>query len=317
MKAFYPITTNEIIHKGKEGNIYRLDGIEKCHSLYLDLDLESNSNFSTHLVTSNLPTDIQSGVELINSVHNPIILESYKNGMPEDIANSSGLMWQPKLLNFAIEQALTSKMVVDEAIENTGAIAITGGGHHAEINRPFGFCPINTMAIAAIYAKSKGLNVAIIDLDTHYSNGCIDILNGESNINVFSIWNQTLDKWKYYENGNNVWHQKVKNDTEYFIQLDELTNRVKDLKPDFIIYHLGLDVLESDRMGGVPGMSESKLFKRDEIIRKLIQVDLNTKFCIFFGGAYIDRTKGEIYAKAQKEQSTAFQKKILKSYIVE
>lgn len=313
MKAYYPLSTNEIIHVGKNGNVYKLDGIEKCNSLFNRLN--DNPKFAVQIVKSNSQNLIQVGTDQINSVHNPIILESYKTGSPKEIAESSGIMWQPKLYNYAIEQALVSIDVINEAIQNNCAVAITGGGHHAEIDRPFGFCPINTMAIASRYAKAKGLKIAIIDLDTHYSNGCKDILRNDNHICVFSIWNQTLDKWKFYKSENNIWHHKVNNVNEYFKQLNILIDKVRIFKPDIIIYHLGLDVLETDRMGGVKGMTEEKLLQRDEKIRILIQEDLRTKSCIFIGGSYIDRTKGVEYAIAQKESATLLQEKILENYI--
>jgi acetoin utilization deacetylase AcuC-like enzyme len=50
-------------------------------------------------------------------------------------------------------------------------------GHHAEANQPMGFCLFNSIAIAALYAKSKhrAERVAVIDFDVHHGNGTQDI----------------------------------------------------------------------------------------------------------------------------------------------
>ena len=45
-------------------------------------------------------------------------------------------------------------------------------GHHAERNRAMGFCIFNNIAIAAAYARRRGLaRIAIVDYDVHHGNG--------------------------------------------------------------------------------------------------------------------------------------------------
>jgi acetoin utilization deacetylase AcuC-like enzyme len=45
-------------------------------------------------------------------------------------------------------------------------------GHHAEANRAMGFCLFNNVAVAAAYARARGLvRVAIVDYDVHHGNG--------------------------------------------------------------------------------------------------------------------------------------------------
>lgn len=307
MRAFYPITTEKVIHRGKTGNTYRLDGIEKCISIRKDLKGD------TYYDVQDISVDhfnIDELVSLINTVHSPKILESYKSGIPVELANASGVMWQPDLYNFALESALVSKFAAEEANSEGRSLAIVGGGHHAEHSKPFGFCVVNTMAIAAQVLTSLGKDVAIIDLDTHYSNGCFDILHSNKSVRVYSLWNQTLDKWKYFESKDNIWHKKVTDSIDYFTQLQGLTKDVLSNKPDILIYHLGLDVLASDRMGGVPDINEEDLIKRDKLIRDLVY-SLNVPFVIFLGGAYIDWSKGEDRAKTQRDHLTRLQHTLL------
>lgn len=312
IQAFYPSSTYNIIHKGKKGNIYHLDGIEKCNSLMISL--KNIKQIQIKNVNSTKKSNIKLGVELINEIHDSDILESYKSGIPIDLANSSGLMWQPQLFNFVIEQALTSKLVTDSALKNCLSIAITGGGHHAQRSRPYGFCPINTIAISAIYAQKLGYKVAIVDLDTHYSNGCIDILRNKQNIFLLSLWNQKLDKWKYTESKGNIWHKEINDEQDYFQQLDKLILELEKIKPSIIIYHLGLDVLGSDRMGGINNMSIESVIKRDTILSKYIKDKLKSKIVIFIGGSYIDHSKGLDNAEKQRSTSTNLLVQLISMY---
>lgn len=308
MKAFYPKTTNKIIHKGKSGNIYRLDGFQ----MYIALSdlLRKDLSFEVIDISVNKNLERDETIKLINSVHDKSILEAYKSGIPEDLANSSGVMWQPDLYNYVLELGLVSKLVTEEALKNGKSLAIIGGGHHAEYSKPLGFCLINTMAIAANFVSELNKKVAIIDLDTHYSNGCFDILKNNDKVSVYSLWNQKLDKWKDFKSEGNIWHEKVNNAKDYFDKLNILVEKVKNDKPDLLIYHLGLDVLDTDRMGGVKGMDEKNLVKRENAIKKLLQ-SLNVPYAIFLGGAYIDWSKGEEYAINRRTKLTELQHKLL------
>lgn len=311
MRAYYPATTPEIIHRGKSENIYRLDGIEK--SILLSEELSKNSKIQVIQVESKDDDGI--GKDLINQVHSEKVLQSYKTGQPEELANASGIMWQPKLYDFSIEQALVSKLVTQEASKNGFSVGITGGGHHAESNSGYGFCPVNTIAISALEARKLGHKVAVLDLDTHYSNGCIQILKDEENIKVYSLWNQRLEKWSFYDKGGNIWHERVEDVEDYFDKLEQLVSNMKDFSPDFIVYHLGMDILETDRMGGVKGMSKERMLEKEEVIKKLISKTLNSKLAIFFGGTYIDWSKGEKYAHEQREQSIETTAQIVRLFL--
>lgn len=318
MKAFYPITTDKIIHKGVNGNIYKLDGIQKLESLHNTLKKFNKNMEELEVIEIKVTKEEESEIEnLINKTHNKNILEAYKTGIPESLANSSGIMWQPAIYDFVMESAKVCKLSIDEIIRNNSSkvLNILGGGHHAEIDKPLGFCTINTMAISSKYANEQGYKTIILDLDTHYSNGCIDILQNKENVSVYSLWNQKIDKWKYMEPENNIWHKKTNTIEEYFLYLKEALNNIKIYKPDIFIYHLGLDVLETDRMGGVKGMTEDKLIEREKIVSNFLKEN-KIPHIIFMGGAYINWKLGNEYGNKQRKYLTNLQVKLLKDLYV-
>jgi acetoin utilization deacetylase AcuC-like enzyme len=57
-------------------------------------------------------------------------------------------------------------------------------GHHAEIDRPMGFCLINTIAVVAREAQRKhgAERVAIVDFDVHHGNGTQDIFKDDPSV---------------------------------------------------------------------------------------------------------------------------------------
>lgn len=71
--------------------------------------------------------------------------------------------------------------------ETLTAIHLPGAKHHAQYDRSSGFCVFADFAIAAKVAVSKGLKVAILDVDAHHGDGTENLCSDDPNIMTFSV----------------------------------------------------------------------------------------------------------------------------------
>ena len=137
-------------------------------------------------------------------------------------------------------------------------------GHHAEADRPMGFCFFNNIAVGASYLTDvKGLErVMVIDWDVHHGNGTQNIFYDSNKVLFFST-----HQFPFYpgtgsseEIGTgegagytvNVPMQPGMGDNEFIRIFEELLKPVIDqYKPQFILVSAGFDIFFEDPLGGM------------------------------------------------------------------
>ena len=133
--------------------------------------------------------------------------------------------------------------------------AVRPPGHHAEKNKAMGFCIYNNVAVGAHYLidKYKFNKVAIIDFDVHHGNGTQDIFHDSEKVLYIST-----HQYPYYpgtgnenEKGkhNNIFNIPLPAGTtseEYLNAYEFVLKKLKEFKPEFILFSAGFDAHEND-----------------------------------------------------------------------
>ena len=128
--------------------------------------------------------------------------------------------------------------------------AVRPPGHHAEKNKAMGFCIYNNVAVGANYLieKYKYNKVAIIDFDVHHGNGTQDIFYNNEKVLYIST-----HQYPYYpgsgsekEKGkfNNILNIPLEAGTtaeEYLNAYEHVLKKLKEFKPEFLLFSAGFD----------------------------------------------------------------------------
>lgn len=154
------------------------------------------------------------------------------------------------------------------AMTNGISMNIAGGTHHAYSNRGEAFCMLNDQAIGARYLQSKGLaeKILIVDLDVHQGNGTAEIFQGDDSVFTFSMHGEGNYPFKKEKSDLDIPLKKGTRDEEYLeILQTTLPQLIDTVRPDFIFYLSGVDILASDKLGTL-GLTLEGCKKRDAFV---------------------------------------------------
>ena len=133
--------------------------------------------------------------------------------------------------------------------------AVRPPGHHAEKDKAMGFCIYNNVAVGANYLieKYKYNKIAIIDFDVHHGNGTQDIFYDNEKVLYIST-----HQYPYYpgsgseqEKGkfNNIFNIPLEAGTtaeEYLNAYEQVLKKLKEFKPEFLLFSAGFDAHNDD-----------------------------------------------------------------------
>ena len=154
------------------------------------------------------------------------------------------------------------------AMKNGISMNIAGGTHHAYSNRGEAFCMLNDQAIGARYLQSKGFaaKVLIVDLDVHQGNGTAEIFQNDPSVFTFSMHGEGNYPFKKEKSDLDIPLKKGTGDEEYLeILQTTLPQLIDKVRPDFIFFLSGVDILASDKLGTL-GLTLEGCKKRDAFV---------------------------------------------------
>jgi len=186
----------------------------------------------------------------------------------------------------ATKDAVGSIITAIDGVQNkdfkNAFCAVRPPGHHAEKDKAMGFCIYNNVAVGANYLieKYKYNKVAIIDFDVHHGNGTQGIFYNNEKVLYIST-----HQYPYYpgsgsekENGkfNNILNIPLEAGTsakEYLNAYEYVLKKLKEFKPEFVLFSAGFDAHINDPLAQLRLESEDfyKITKRT--------LELSKSFC--------------------------------------
>ena len=167
-------------------------------------------------------------------------------------------------------------------------------GHHAEKDKAMGFCIYNNVAVGANYLieKYKLNKVAIIDFDVHHGNGTQDIFYENEKVLYISTHQYPFypgtgahnEKGKY-NNVLNIPLPAGTNSEEYMNAYDHALKKLKEFKPEFLLFSAGFDAHKDDPL------AQFRLKSKDfyNITKRTLQIankNINNKVVSILEGGY-------------------------------
>ena len=187
----------------------------------------------------------------------------------------------------------------DLALENGLAMNIAGGTHHAYSHRGEAFCMLNDQAIGANYLlmNKKASKILIIDLDVHQGNGTAQIFRDDERVFTFSVHGKSNYPFKKERSDLDIALPDNTSDEDYLKMLKEhVPALISKVKPDFVFYLSGVDILSTDKLGKL-GCSLEGCKERDRyVLSVLYQHQLPVE--VSMGGGYSRDIKVIIEAHA-------------------
>ncbi len=176
------------------------------------------------------------------------------------------------------------------ALQDSWAVHLSGGFHHAFASKAEGFCYLNDLAVATRVVQHENLatKVAIIDCDLHQGNGTARIFQDDDSVYTFSVHQRDLYPVKQRSDLDIHLPTHVE-DKAYLEHLAGAIPTILDeFKPDLVLYQAGADPYHQDQLGSL-SLTMDGLQKRDDFIFRECK-QRGVPVAVTLGGGYAVNT---------------------------
>lgn len=239
-------------------------------------------------------------LEYVYAVHQREYIDQFIQGkLSMQAARRIGFEQTPLLVERELRLVQGTLLGASKAMDTGIAFNIAGGTHHAGYDFGEGFCMINDQAVAAQYLidHTPVKQVLVIDLDVHQGNGTANIFQEEPRVYTFSMHGKNNYPFRKERSDWDIALEDATPDDIYLSHLEQaLPKLINEVKPGFIFYQAGVDILQEDKMGRMACTAEG-CRRRDELVLAAARKHSIPLQCSM-GGGYAPQIKTIIEAHA-------------------
>lgn len=208
--------------------------------------------------------------EDLQRVHCPDYIQRMSNGSAsEQEMRRIGFPWSAMMIERSRRSSGATMQALEAAIqENTIAVNLAGGTHHAAYNRGGGYCVFNDSVVAARYVQGtqRVKKILIVDLDVHHGNGTAELCKNDDSIFCFSMHAEKNYPAIKPSSDLDVALPSQTGDAEYLDQLaHNLPIAIERANADAVVYLAGADPYAGDRLGYL-SLTKPGLAQRDRYV---------------------------------------------------
>jgi acetoin utilization deacetylase AcuC-like enzyme len=211
-------------------------------------------------------------VEQLLRVHTPDYVQRVLQGLlTEKEVRRTGFPWSPELVERSLRSVGGTIAACRAALDESIAVNLAGGTHHAYPDHGEGYCVFNDVAVAAraMQAENRASRILFIDLDVHQGNGSAAIFAGDNSVFTFSVHGAKNFPFHKEISSLDIALPDKTGDDRFLEAVSQGTQTALErAHADLAIYLAGADPFEGDTLGRM-AVSKEGLVERDRIVFEL------------------------------------------------